>query len=298
MKRLKVFFFLLPVIQLSSKIYGQFGREQYYSSEPWYYEAGVGLGVLNCITDVGGANGEVKYYFNEIKAKNFRFSGSLYGSIVYHNFIGARLEVWKGQIRSADSDIKGNSIYALYKRNRNLSFKSNITDISLLFDFRPLAYLELEPRRGVPEPYVTTGLTWFSFKPKTLYEDRWVDLKPLHTEGEGFPEYPAVSEYSLKQLNIPIGLGIRYRISERLHLRLEYVHHILFTDYLDDASSQKFINPDLFDKYLPPASVPDAKALFNRTINGRTPPRRGNPENHDTYMSISLKLGIMLGGIY
>ncbi|MEJ7684713.1 MAG: hypothetical protein WKG06_44080 [Segetibacter sp.] len=201
-------------------------------------------------------------------------------------------------MRSADYDITGNSIYADYKRNRNLSFKSHIMEVALLFDFRPLILFNLEPKKWAPEPYITTGLAWFSYNPVTQYNGRWVDLKPLHTEGEGFPEYPAISDYKLSGVNIPVGIGLRYKLSSRYNISLEYLHRILFTDYLDDASSQKYIDPSAFDKNLSPASAADAKVLYNRTLNGRTPPSRGNPNNNDTYMSLTLKLGVVLGREY
>lgn len=253
---------------------------------------------MNCITDLGGANGIKKYYLNEMRPKNFRFNGSIYASAVYHNFIGARLQAARGQILAGDYDITGKSIYADYKRNRNLSFKSNITEIALLFDFRPLIVFDLEPKKWAPEPYITAGIGWFSFNPKTEYKGRSVDLKPLHTEGQGFPEYPGVSNYKLSQINIPAGIGLRYKLSPRYQIGLEYLHRILFTDYLDDASSVKFVDPASFDKNLSPAAVEYAKALYNRSLNGRKPPSRGNPKNNDTYMSLSVRLGIVLGMEY
>lgn len=298
MKKVKTILFLLLSGCFSSKSYSQFFKTEYYSNNPIYYEVGAGLGAMNCITDLGGANGIKKYYLNEIRGKNFRFSGSIYAGVVYHNFICARLQAARGQVQSADNDITGKSIYADYKRNRNLSFKSNITEVALLFDFRPLILFDLEPKKWVPEPYISAGLGWFSFKPKTEYNGRWVDLKPLHTEGEGFPEYPGVSDYKLSQVNIPLGIGIRYKLSSRFNIRLEYLHRILFTDYLDDASHEKFIDPAVFDKHLSPAAAADAKALYNRSINGRTPPTRGIPKNNDTYMSLSLKLGVVFGREY
>lgn len=294
MKKIKILFVFLLCICFS-KIYSQFFKTQYYSNSPIYYEAGAGIGVMNSITDLGGANGDKNYYINEIKVKNFKLSGNIFAGIVYNSFIGARLQGTWGQVQAADGDIAGKSIRADYKRNRNLSFKSNITEVALLFDFRPLILFELEPRKLLPEPYLTAGIGWFSFNPQTQYNGRWVDLKPLRTEGQGFPEYPSVSNYKLSQVNVPVGIGLRYKLSSRYNIRLEFVHRILFTDYLDDASSQKYIDPTAFDKNLSPALAADAKALYNPSLNGRIPPRRGNPNNNDTYMSLSLKLGVVLG---
>ena len=40
----------------------------------------------------------------------------------------------------------------------------------------------------------------------------------LHTEGEGFAEYPDRKEYKLKQINFPVGAGIKYKIAENIML--------------------------------------------------------------------------------
>ncbi|WP_018611403.1 outer membrane beta-barrel protein [Segetibacter koreensis] len=294
MQKVKVILFL-TLSCCFSKIYSQFFQTEYYSTSPFYYEVGGGIGAMNCITDLGGANGDKKYYINEIKAKNFRPSVDIFAGVVYHNYLGMRLQGSRGQIRSSDADIKGNTIIANYKRNRNQSFRTNITEVALIFEFRPLVLFDLQPRKWAPEPYIDAGFGWFSFNPQTQYNGHWLDLKPLHTEGEGFPEYPSVSNYKLHQYNVPIGIGLRYKLSSRLNIRLEYMHRILFTDYLDDASSQKYIDPSAFDKNLSPEAAADAKALYLRSINGTIPPRRGNPNNNDTYMSLTLKLGVILG---
>lgn len=294
MKKVKVLIFFLLSCSFS-KVYSQLIQsESYYGNDPLYYEIGGGLGAMNCITDIGGANSVKKYYLNEIKGRNFRFSGNVYASVMYHNIIGARLEATFGSIRSADSDVKGNSITSIYKRNRNLSFSSKISEFSLLFEFHPLPLLDLEPLKNWPEPYALAGVGIFSFNPQAKYNGNMVDLKPLHTEGEGFPEYPGVSNYSLTQANIPVGIGLRYKLSSRLSLRLEYVHRVLFTDYLDDVSSRTYVDPASFDKNLSPAAAAVAKALYNPSLNGRYPPRRGNPDNKDTYMSLFLKIGVLL----
>lgn len=294
MKKIK----LLLIFSISfffSKGYGQFFQTEYYSTHHLYFEAGGGVGIMNCITDLGGANGTAKYYLNEIKSKNFALSPTVFAGITYQDIIGARLQGTWGKIQSADGDITGKAVVDDYKRNRNLSFRSKITEIALLFEFRPLILFDLEPKKWAPEPYLNAGVGWFHFNPQTQYKGQWVDLKPLHTEGEGFPEYPGVSNYSLSQVNIPMGIGLRYKLSPRFNIRLEYLHRMLFTDYLDDASSPKFINPATFDKNLSPASAAAAKALYDRNLNGRVPPRRGNPKDNDTYMSLSIKLGIALG---
>jgi hypothetical protein len=293
MKKTKLLGFFLLSCGFSTVYSQSFQSQPYYGNAPIYYEIGGGMGAMNCITDLGGAANE-KFYINEIKGRNYKFSGSIYASAIYHNFIGARLEATSGQVSSADRDVEGNSMTAVYKRNRNLSFSSKIKELSLLFEFHPLPLFDLEPKKWWPEPYILAGIGLFSFNPQTKYNGNMVDLKPLHTEGEGFPEYPAVSNYSLTQANIPVGFGLRYKLTSRVNLRLEYIHRKLFTDYLDDASSKKYVDPVTFDKNLSPELAALAKALYNPSLNGRNPPRRGDPGDKDVFMTLFIKIGVSL----
>lgn len=249
---------------------------------------------MNCITDVGGANTDNPNYINEIHTKNNRFSKSIYAGVTYQSIIGARLEGTFGQVESADSTITGKSNNLVSKYVRNLSFRSKISEISLTTEFHPLQLLNFELIPFV-SPYVIAGVGWFHFNPQANLNGKWIDLQPLHTEGQGFAEYPDRKPYSLSQFNVPMGLGLRYEMTGMFNLRVEFVHRRLFTDYLDDASTKEYINPSLFAKYLPPADAANARALFNRSLDGSIPIFRGHFQNNDAYMSISVKLGIVLG---
>lgn len=300
MKKVKTVSVFLLLCFFYSKNYCQFAHSRYYYSyyNPLKFEIGAGVGSMNCITDIGGANGDNGHYINELRLKNFKSNVSLYAGVTFHNFIGARLQGTWGQIRSADSDIKPTTFNANSRKIRNLSFRSNIYELSLLVEFHPLLLINPAENKFLIEPYITAGFGAFSFKPQTQYNGEWVDLKPLHTEGEGFPEYKGVSNYKLFQTNIPVGIGVRYNIAPRLNISLEYLHRILFTDYLDDVSSRKFIKPAAFDKNLSPVFAADAKALYNRSKDVRISVRRGNPNNNDTYMSLSVKVGLVLSRDY
>ena len=56
-------------------------------------------------------------------------------------------------------------------------------------------------------PYILAGIGYFHFNPQANLNDNYVDLQPLHTEGQGFAEYPNVKEYKLSQINFPVGIG-------------------------------------------------------------------------------------------
>jgi hypothetical protein len=118
-------------------------------------------------------------------------------------------------------------------RARNLSFQTRITESNLLLDYNilNLNYHKLTP-------YVFGGIAVFHYNPYA-YDSlgNKVYLKPLSTEGEGLAAYPARKPYSLTQLAIPFGAGIRWRFTDDITLSYEIGVRKTFTDYLDDVSS-------------------------------------------------------------
>lgn len=297
MKNLKTFLFLLLCTGFSAKGFSQY----YYYNDNYYdndliFEAGAGIGGMNCITDIGGANTDKTMYVNEIRMKNTSVSYSVFAGVMYKNFVGARLEATWGRVHAADQDITGKSSgNIISKTNRNLSFRSNITEAALLAEFHPLMLLNYENGPPLFSPYAVGGIGWFSFNPETEYNGHFIALQPLHTEGQGFPEYKQVAPYKTSQMNIPLGMGIRYELSALLNLRVEFLHRVTFTDYLDDASSHKYVDPSVFIKNLNSVQAAYATALYNRSLDGKIPARRGNPNNNDAYMTLSLKLSVALG---
>lgn len=295
MNLLKIILLLAITNFLTTDSYSQYYyyNDKYYNTD-FLYEVGIGAGAMNCITDIGGANTDNAAYFNEINMKNNNFCKSIYAAITYQGIIGLRLEGTLGAVEAADSTITGKSNNLVSKKIRNLSFRSKISEISLTSEFHPLQLLNFELAPSI-SPYIIAGIGWFHFNPQTNLNGKWIDLQPLHTEGQGFAEYPDRKPYSLYQFNVPLGLGIRYEMTDMFNVRVEFVHRRLFTDYLDDASNKEYVDPSLFAKYLPPADAANARALYNRSIDGSTPIFRGHPQNNDAYMSLSVKLGFVFG---
>lgn len=127
---------------------------------------------------------------------------------------------------------------------RNLNFTSVILEGSVtveydLFNFRT-------DKKWTP--YAFAGLGYFYFCPYThdtagnkLY------LAPYGTEGQGLAQYPDRKFYSFYQLNIPLGIGVKYAIDDNWAIGGEFGARKLFTDYLDDVST----------------TYPDEQALLN-----------------------------------
>jgi hypothetical protein len=263
----------------------------------WRWESGITMGWMNCLTDLGGRKGNGKKFIKDINTKNGRPCAGLFMKATYRDVIGLRLECNIGQITASDSILKNDQSEAASRYKRNLHFRSAILEASLIAEFHPLSLNNSAVHTF--SPYILLGVGAFHFQPQACLEGRWINLKPLHTEGEGFPEYSSTKEYKLSQVNIPIGCGLKYDASALMNLNLEMMYRILRTDYLDDVSTN-YIDPRVFYKHLSPSQARLAEILSDRTneldITHHTQEgaMRGNPKNNDAYFSVSLKVSFVL----
>src|SRR4030095_2989542 len=100
------------------------------------------------------------------------------------------------------------------------SFQSHIVEGSATFEYNIMRF-EGGLERYSFTPYVLGGVGVFHFNPQTIYNNVLVDLRPLHTEGQGFPG-TGVKVYSLIQPELIAGVGIRYSVSRTVILGFEY----------------------------------------------------------------------------
>ena len=119
-----------------------------------------------------------------------------------------------------------------YLQSRNLRFRSAINEFHIGLEYRLI-----NPANFSVTPYVFAGVGVYRFNPYATYQGNKYFLQPLGTEGQGLPQYPEKKIYSLTQLCLPYGGGIKWQINCNLHLGFEFGHRKLFTDYLDDVSS-------------------------------------------------------------
>jgi len=179
--------------------------------------------------------------------------GALYK---FDPFLGARLVASHGYVEADDA--KSND---LGLQVRNLNFRSAITslDAQLVFDFVPTEGPYY--RRPLIVPYVFTGLSVFAFNPTAELNGERIELKPLGTEGQFLtdPDNRYPDPYSLVQIAIPLGVGVRYRIGQNWDISAETGFRKTYTDYLDDAST---VYPNMQELQ---AQNPTAFILSDRT---------------------------------
>jgi hypothetical protein len=281
-----------------------FYNDNYYETK-FQFEVGASLGAMNCLTDIGGKLGFGGPFLKDLNIGNTKFQGGVYMSATYNYAYGLRIEYTSGEVGAYDSILKPVANNSDGRYQRNLSFRSPISEIAAIFEFHPLfmfkdwaASDDAPPRFS---PYFAIGIGHFHFNPQAELNGQWYDLQPLHTEGEGW--IAGRPEYKLDQFNLPLGIGVRYEASEAINIRFEIIDRILFTDYLDDASTT-YIDPNLFKLHLDAQDAAIAEQLALRDKNtysavsgdNATPGSiRGDPHNNDNYFTVNLQVGIILG---
>jgi len=292
MKRTPAKFFtglVLIFVAMNCSAQYYFYNDRYYDSDV-LWEVGASGGLMIGVTDIGGKKGIMP------NLKSRQGNAGFYAGAMYKGVAGLRLEVTWGRISGADS--LGANV------NRNLSYRTPIMETALIGEFHPLM-LQYRDKPLVFSPYVAGGIGRISFNPQAKLGNAWVDLQPLRTEGQGFPEAAAykagTKPYELTGWTFIGGMGLRYEITRLIAVRTELLYRRSSTDYLDDASTF-FADPVWFDKNLPSREAALARQLYDRTNEKFSDNQnsvgsflRGNQKTKDGYVTFNLKLAFILG---
>lgn len=292
--------FVLIAFTSQAKAQYYFYDGNYYESD-LFFEVGASVGAINALTDIGGRRGIGTRGLKDFNIKTTDITGGLWVSAMHRNSVGFRLEATIGTVRSWDSILVKVAPTTGERYERNLSFKTPITEVVLIAEMHPFEMFNDYNQDKFPpvvSPYVLAGIGYYHFRPRGYLNGQFIDLKPLHTEGQGFAEYPDRKEYKLNQFNIPVGFGARYDLSPGVNIRAELLHRFLFTDYLDDVSS-RYINPAVFSKYLSGTQLSNAIQMHDRSKPGAQTAHpdgiRGDPKQNDAYLTFNIKLGFTIG---
>ncbi len=264
-------------------------------------EFGIGVGPMFFLGDLGGSPGVGRGFVKDVDFSLTKLATGVFLSYHPNEWLNFRVALNHGVVEGDDAEttLKGGREISRY--NRNLHFKSHIWEAFVAAEVYPTVFFERhDDLKGKLRPYGLIGIGGFRFNPKAKDNNgNWVALQPLRTEGQGMAEYPDRKPYSLFQMEIPMGLGIKYYVTDKMYVGLELIHRQLFTDYIDDVSTN-YIDPIHFDTYLTPANAALAKQMNNRQLNinpGSNPGRiegvqRGDPKDNDSFFSTLLKVGI------
>jgi hypothetical protein len=282
---------------------GQFYFSSGNQPEPeLLWELGGAAGAMNCLTDIGGKSGAGKKFIKDINWNQTQFCGSLFVSVAWQSRFTCRFEATVGQITGSDDVLKTSTDIARNRYLRNLHFRSTIIELAIMSELHLLPIINKNRDLPLLSPYLIAGIGFFNYNPQARLNHVWIDLRPLHTEGQGFKEYPGLAAYKPVSWCIPVGAGIKYDVSDLVNLRFEILYRLTGTDYLDDVSN-RYIVPSLFSNYLSSTASALAAKLADRSaelpggIKNNNNDIRGNAVNKDAYFSCMLKISIGLGRI-
>lgn len=248
--------------------------------------------IMNAFVHQGeiGISAGVSHYFGDLNPNSAINRPKMAAGIFFRkqisNYIGVRLSGDYAKLGYSD----------VYSSNpvqiaRNLSFNSNVWEISLAGDFN---FFEFQPGFEGYEftPYVGLGIGVFSFDPYAYLGGEKYLLRTLGTEGQGSALYPALQPYSPIAISIPFTLGAKYALNARTNVFAELTYRFTNTDYLDDVSG--LYAPDAFPP-LPDGSPSPAFLLQDRSYEtgisiGVKGKQRGNGLQKDAFATF--KVGV------
>lgn len=249
MQNMKQFFFGVIFFLLPNLFFGQ------------SFEIGAWLGGANSFNDLN----------TKSSFKTTRPGGGILARYNYDNRLSAELKTSIARTYSSDQDLgftafhkarneasRTTSVDAVLKVDFNF-FPINVTgnNLSEVYDFSPylsagvgISNLNVGVYDRVAEDYVPAS--------QYLREDKQ-KLNPI-------------------QFTIPIGAGVKYKMSDRWTLSAEFMAHLLFTDYYDNVST---VYNEIGIEHSPGTIT---EVGF----------QRGDPSRNDQYNLYGLKLSYLL----
>lgn len=185
--------------------------------EEYRMEIGVGAGMMGYLGD-----------FNENLTKNLQPMGGIVARYAFNPYMGLKANLLYGKAKGQSTDIK--TYYPKFAQDP-YKFESTVVDFGITYEYNFWPYGTGKEYRGAQKltPYIYAGIGATYVKPSTSQST------------------------SVVSANLPIGLGVKYKISERVNLGLQWAMHFTLTDKIDGqkdpydiVSSGAFKNTDSY----------------------------------------------------
>ncbi len=184
--------------------------------------------VKSQIMEVGASAG-LSYYIGDINpSKHFMQSEMGYGATLryYQNLRWAfRLQYSRFNLTSSDEVVA-------FRPERNLAFNSKLDDVAFIAEFNFFDYWT-GSRNSFVSPYIFAGVSFFRFNST---DSNGNALQPQMNEGVNYDTY---------SWSIPFGIGVKYSLTKRIGVTLEWRMHKAFTDYIDDIEGYYLNKPEM-----------------------------------------------------
>lgn len=238
-------------------------------------------------TELGFMLGGSHYYGDLNQEKHLRFTSPAAQFIIRYN-VNSRV-AWRSNIslgRVYGYDYRSSNPLLV---NRNLSFSSIIAEVASGVEFHYLKY-QVGHSKFRFTHYILAQAGVFYMNPKAKINGSWYNLRDIGTEGQG-TAINSQRRYSLLQVCIPLGLGLKFSLTDRFSVGLEYGVRMTFTDYLDDVKSSTYVPKSRMEQ----ANSPIAADLSNRSLDQNDYGVRGNANTKDWYAFFGLTMTLQIG---
>ena len=287
--------FLLFCCMAAAPLHAQYFRKSNYW-KTHRNEITFGVGIANFLGELGGRDQIGTSFLWDLEFSQTRPSVSL--GWRYHIFerMALRTSLTYGILAGND-----NLTQEKFRRNRNLNFRSDVFEFSSVLElhfFREeLGHIyDLRGVKGQKASrigfYGFVGIGGFYFDPKGKFNNSWVRLQPLHTEGQGMPG--GAQEYSNFSFCVPMGFGIRKAISKQWSVGIELQYSMTMTDYLDDVSTVYYDNTAIAAEsgpvgaYMADPSLGIGPGISEFTTSAGQ--QRGDSSDKDAYLFLKIQV--------
>lgn len=295
--RTSVFVFILCIGAGLNELNAQYFRQSSYW-KTHRREVSGGLGISNFLGELGGRNQIGSPFVWDLEFSQTRPAASL----AYRYFLKRQLAV-RGTFTYGILAGHDNLTTEPFRMNRNLHFRSDVLELSACMEVHfyreELGHVyDLRGVKGTKSSrvgfYLFGGIGGFYFEPKAQFNNAWVNLRPLGTEGQGLPG--GAEEYNNIQVCIPMGFGVRRALNRNWSYGLELQYTKTFTDYIDDVSTNYYDNAVLLQERGPMTAYMADPSLgvgelyehgLNPTATGQ---QRGDETDLDAYLFLKFQV--------
>lgn len=221
-----------------------------------------------------------------------------YGFFFRHsinNHFNIRLNFMRGELSAADS------LSSLdWQIARNLSFRTEYAELGAFIEF-DLFDTDSDEATKWWTPFITAGVGYFHYNPQTILRGEVIDLQPIGTEGQGLSGFPA--KYSTDIMSVPIGGGIKVRLTRAISIQLQAMNRFTFTDFIDDVSSRFY---PAYEDLVQAGASPLQQLLYSRAweVSGDVGPdviapntRKASPDVNDYVLTSTFSMFINISDL-
>ena len=236
------------------------------------------------VLEVGGSVG-LSYYMGDINPNKPFVQSDLGWGVLARYYEGTR---WAFRLTYSNLNLKNSDKASGYRPERGLSFNTKVHDVALLAEFNFFDYFTGSKRNGL-SPYIFGGISVFHFNPKA---DDGTELCDIMTDVNSDSSMPADStlnaKYGKYAASIPFGVGVKYSVSNRLGLALEWRWNLALTDWIDDCHAYypQYGEDTPYVNYTDPTGF----AADDNGANKKAYIQRGNKADFDWYGYLNISL--------